>query len=577
MESPTLTDTADVEAAAHFPLRQPGSKLPLGSLLVRDGVIEVHQLEDALAEQEQTGRRLGEVLVERGWISERALAEALAEQHELEFVDLGDREPDPDATSLLPEKFARRYDALPISFVGEDTLLVAVADPTDLLKSDDLRLALGVNVRLAVAAIGDLREAIGRSYRTELEIGDTEVPYEDEQAPDISEDVEELAPAVRLVNSLISRALEEGASDIHFEPQAEEVVVRIRVDGVTRRLAFIPKGMQAAVASRLKVMGGLDIAERRAPQDGRVSIRVAGEPTDLRVAVLPTTFGEQIVLRILQRASGGLGLSDLGMSDDAEAAFVRAIRQPHGIVLVCGPTGSGKTTTLYAALDVLNSEDRVITTIEDPVEYRIPGVVQIEVNARSGLTFPRGLRTILRSDPDVLLVGEIRDEETAAIATQAAMTGHLVLTTLHAHNASSAVARMKQMGVDPQLLASSVNAIVAQRLARRLCLECREAYEPSPAELAELGADKGVTPAELYRAAGCVRCGGTGYRGRIALYEVLAVQGNFRGLIEGAAHEFFAAAVEHGMETLGQAGNRLCLDGITSLDEIRRITGDRIR
>jgi type IV pilus assembly protein PilB len=563
-----------MEATAPFPLRQPGSKLLLGSLLVRDGLVEMEQVEEALADQEKTERRLGEILVERGWISERSLARALAEQHSLEFVDLSDREPDDEAVALLPEKFARRYDALPIWFVDHDTVVVAVADPTNLLTSDDLRLALGVNVQLVVAAIGDLREAIGRSYRTELEIAEHEQPDPDDQAPEIG-DAADLAPSVRLVNSLISRALEERASDIHFEPQANELVVRIRVDGVARRLASVPKRMQASVVSRLKVMGGLDIAERRAPQDGRVSIRVGGEPTDLRVAVLPTTFGEQIVLRILQRASGGLAPSDLGMTDDAQEAFLRAIRQPHGIVLVCGPTGSGKTTTLYAALDLLNSEDRVITTIEDPVEYRVPGVVQIEVNPRSGLTFPRGLRTILRSDPDVLLVGEIRDEETAAIATQAAMTGHLVLTTLHAHTASSAVGRMKQMGVDPQLLAGSLNAIVAQRLARRLCLDCRESYEPSADELDELDAEHGLVE-QLYRAAGCVRCGGTGYRGRIALFEVLAVEGPFRRLIDGSTQEFFAAAVERGMRTLGQAGRRLCIDGVSSLDEIRRVTGDRV-
>ncbi len=561
-----------MEAAARFPLRQPGSKLLLGSLLVRDGLVEMEQVEDALAEHEKTERRLGEILVERGLISERALAQALAEQHSLEFVELGNREPDEDAKSLLPEKFARRYDALPVGLDGEDTVVVAVADPTNLLTSDDLRLALGVNVRLVVAAIGDLREAIGRSYRTELEIAEPELPHQDDQAPEISEG-HELAPAVRLVNSLISRALEERASDIHFEPQANELVVRVRVDGVTRRLAAVPKRMQPAVVSRLKVMGGLDIAERRTPQDGRVSIRVSGEPIDLRVAVLPTTFGEQVVLRILQRASGGLAPADLGMAEDAQETFVKAIRQPHGIVLVCGPTGSGKTTTLYAALDLLNNEERVITTIEDPVEYRIPGVVQIEVNPRSGLTFPRGLRTILRSDPDVLLVGEIRDEETAAIATQAAMTGHLVLTTLHAHNVSSAIARMKQMGVDPELLAGSLNAIVAQRLARRLCIECREPYEPTEDEVAELGA----SVEQLYRAAGCARCGGTGYRGRIALYEVVAIEGTFRRLIEGSTQEIFAAAVEHGMRTLGQAGSRLCLEGVTSLDEIRRVTGDRVR
>jgi type IV pilus assembly protein PilB len=566
-----------MEAAARFSLRQPGSKLLLGSLLVRDGLVEMQQVEDALAEQEKTERRLGEILIQRGLITDRALAQALAEQHALEYLDLTEHAPDPEATSLLPQKFARRYDALPVSFVDDDTLLVAVADPSNLLTTDDLRLGLGMNVRLAVAALGDLREAIGRSYRTELEIVHPEPAEHHDDGPDISDDLDDLAPAVRLVNSLLSRALEEGASDIHFEPQAKELIVRIRVDGVTRRLASIPKGMQRAVVSRLKVLGGLDIAERRAPQDGRVSVRVAGEVTDLRIAVLPTTFGEQVVLRILERASGGLALSDLGMSAEAQAEFLRAVRQPHGIVLVCGPTGSGKTTTLYAALDLLNSDDRVITTIEDPVEYRIPGVAQIEVNPRSGLTFPRGLRTILRSDPDVLLVGEIRDEETAVIAIQAAMTGHLVLTTLHAHSASGAIARMKQMGVDPQLLAGTLNGIVAQRLARRLCLDCREPYEPSVADLAELGADDAERSAVLYRAGGCTRCADTGYRGRIAVYEVVTVQSTFRGLIESSSGEFFAAAVEHGMRTLGEAARQLCLEGVSSLDEVRRVIGDRIR
>jgi type IV pilus assembly protein PilB len=562
-----------MEAAARFSLRHPGSKLLLGSLLVRDGLVEMEQVEDALAEHEKTDRRLGEILVERGLVSDRALAQALAEQHRLEYVDLGDREPDPEATSLLPQKFARRYDALPLSFV-EGALLVAVADPTNLLAADDLRLALGMNVRLCVAALGDLRVAIGRAYRTELEIVEVEPEVHGDEHPDIRDDVDDLAPAVRLVNSLLSRALEEGASDIHFEPQSTELIVRIRVDGVTRRLASIPTGMRRAVVSRLKVMGGLDIAERRVPQDGRVSVRVAGEATDLRIAVLPTTFGEQVVLRMRERAAGGLSLGELGMSEEAQSAFLRAVRQPHGVVLVCGPTGTGKTTTLYAALDLLNSEDRVIMTIEDPVEYRIPGVGQVEVKPRTGLTFPRGLRTILRSDPDVLLVGEIRDEETAVIAIQAAMTGHLVLTTLHAHTASSAIGRMKQLGVDSHLLANSLNGIVAQRLARRLCLDCREAYEPSESEVADLGGER---PAELYRAAGCARCGGTGYRGRIALYEVVTVESAFRGLIESSRGEFFAAAVEHGMQTLGQAAKQLCLDGVSSLDEIRRVIGDRIR
>jgi type II secretory ATPase GspE/PulE/Tfp pilus assembly ATPase PilB-like protein len=323
-------------------------------------------------------------------------------------------------------------------------------------------------------------------------------------------------------------------------------------------------------------MGELDIAERRAPQDGRVSVRFGSQPVDLRLAVLPTAHGEQVVLRIMNRANGKLGLSELGMSPTAEATFSRAIRQPYGAVITCGPTGSGKTTTLYAALDVLNDDLRVLTTIEDPIEYQTPGVAQIEVNPKSGLTFASGLRTILRSDPDVLLVGEIRDEETARIAIQAAMTGHLVLTTLHTHNAASSIARLEDMGVEPSLLAGAVNCIVAQRLARRLCLHCREAYRPDEHELAELGIPAG-NELWLYRAVGCGNCAGTGYSGRVALYEVMEIKGKVRRLIgSGSTEEIFAAAVEQGMTTLREDGIRLCVEGISSLDEVRRVIGDRL-
>jgi type IV pilus assembly protein PilB len=556
------------------------SRQHLGVLLMRDGLLTADQLEAALVEKDETGERLGEIVVKRGWVSSSALAQALAEQHGLEFLDLARTDIEQHATNLLPEKFARRYQALPVKFVGEDVVLVAVADPTNVLTSDDLRLALGLNVRLAVVESTDLEETISRLYRAHMTV--EEIPEDAEElAEDLSiEDVREgaptSAPAIKLVNSVISRAIDDGASDVHFEPQARGLVVRARVDGVMRRLTDIPKSMQPAVTSRLKIMGELDIAERRAPQDGRVSIRFGGQPMDLRIAVHPTTYGEQVVLRILHRSVGRLGLAELGMSPEAEEAFARSIRQPYGAILACGPTGSGKTTTLYAALDLLNDEGRVLTTIEDPVEYQIPGVNQIEVQTKSGLTFGRGLRTILRSDPDVLLVGEIRDEETARIAIQAAMTGHLVLTTLHTHNAASSIARLRDMGVEPSLLATSLNCIVAQRLARRLCLDCRESYIASGEERAELGIEHTPGDVTLYRAPGCVRCAGTGYRGRVALYEVMPVAGKIRRLIEGSTDEIFAAAIEQGMKTLRQDGLRLCLDGTSSLEEIRRVTGDRL-
>jgi type IV pilus assembly protein PilB len=558
---------------------RPDRRFRLGDMLVRDGLLTPEQLREALADKaENKHKRIGEIVVERGWVSSRDLAGALAEQHGLELVELAQSPIDEAAADLLPERLARRYRAVPVRFLAEDSVLVAVADPTDVVASDDLKLALGLNLRLAVAEADDLERTLTRIYRTEVELeGASDIGVEpelEEVEEDIKESAATSAPAIKLVNSVLSRAIEDDASDIHFEPEAKELVVRARIDGVTRRLTTIPKAMQAAVISRLKIMGELDIAERRLPQDGRVSIRFAGHPMDLRIAVLPTTYGEKVILRIIGRLTHKLGLADLGMSAEAEEAFVRAIRQPFGAVLTCGPTGSGKTTTLYAALELLNEEGRVLTTIEDPVEQQLAGVAQLEVSTKAGLTFARGLRTMLRSDPDVLLVGEIRDEETARIAVQAAMTGHLVLSTLHTYNAASSIARLKDMGVEANLLATSVNCIVAQRLARRLCRECREAYVPEGEDLAELGPDAGEQ-ATLYRPRGCVHCSETGYRGRVALYEVLPIRGKVRRLLGGSTEEILAAALEQGMKTLHDDGVRQCLAGVTSLDEVRRVTGDR--
>ncbi|HZQ81529.1 MAG TPA: GspE/PulE family protein [Gaiellaceae bacterium] len=549
---------------------------PLGTLLLDDGVITTRQLEEALAEAEQSGERLGEVLVRTGVLTRRMLAIALADQAGLEFVELGSVEADPAVAGLISERLARRAQVLPLRLADDSTVVVAVADPTDVLASDDLRLSLGLQLELVVAERDELSIMIERTYShttgPRLEILELE-PGAEADVEDL-EDASTSAPAIQLVHSILSSAIEDGASDIHFEPQAEEAVVRARIDGVMRKIAVVPRSLQAAVTSRLKVMGELDIAEKRVPQDGRVTVRYRGAPLDMRIAIMPTTYGEQVVLRVLQRRAGSFGLEDLGMSAENSATFERAIKQPYGAVIACGPTGSGKTTTLYAALGVLNQPDRVLMTIEDPVEYQMPDVAQIEVNVRAGLSFARGLRTILRSDPDVLLVGEIRDDETAHIAIQAAMTGHLVLTTLHTHNAASSIERLKDMGVEPSLLASTVNCIVAQRLARRLCLECREEYEPGYEELSQFGLEPDGR--SLFRSRGCPHCAGTGYRGRVALYEVMPVHGQIRRLINSSTDEIFAAAVDEGMTTLRHDGLRLVYEGISTLDEIRRVTGDRI-
>jgi len=550
----------------------------LGAILVDRGLLTADQLRSGFEEQAISGRRLGEIVVDEGWVSPLDLALALAEQHNLPFVDLIPDDVDFDLAALLPEHLARRYNAIPVRDAGEFSVLVAIADPSDLQAIDELRLALKRKIELAVADVRDIEAVIRSVYRADLEIDELEPSLFE-----VAEEREEIwnsatsVPAVKYVNNALAQCIDEGASDIHFEPHEDRLVVRARIDGMMREIMTIPPRLQPGVISRLKIMGSLDIAERRAPQDGRLFVKVAGKPVDLRIAVLPTTHGEQVVIRVLHRASQGLALADLGMSPEGEAQFVRAIRQPYGAVIACGPTGSGKTTTLYTALEQLNDPNRVLVTIEDPVEYQIPGVAQIEVRPKSGLTFSRGLRTILRSDPDVLLVGEIRDEETARIAIQAAMTGHLVLTSLHTHNAASSLERLKDMGVEPSLLAAAVNCIVAQRLARRLCGECRTQYVPNDDDLEELGSP-GDPDLQLYEAApgGCARCSRTGYRGRVALYEIMPVQGRLRGLVRCSTDEIFAAAVQEGMRTMKQDGLRLALAGVTSLTEIRRVTGDRL-
>ena len=549
----------------------------LGGFLMRKGQLTAEGLEQALAEQERCRLPLGQVLIGLGLITTRHLAEALADQHGLEFIDLGETTLDAQAVALLPESLAQRYQALPVR-IENGTAVVAVADPTNVMAHDDLRLALGTDTRFVVADGDQIEGAISRAYNARVGAVETfsSAAWKANEDEDDQIVIDDQAPAIKFVNDMISKALGHRASDIHFVPQADRLVVKVRIDGVTRELSEAPTSLQAAVLARIKVMGGLDIAQRRMPQDGRIGIKVGGQPMDLRVAVLPTTFGEQAVLRILQGGvKGALTIPELGMDPATEAIVRKAIARPYGAIITVGPTGSGKTTTLYAALDVLNEPENVLVTIEDPVEYQMPGVGQIEIDPSAGLTFARGLRTILRSDPDVILVGEIRDEETARIAMQAATTGHLVLSTLHAQSASSSIVRLKDMGVDPGLLAPSLNCIIAQRLARRLCLECREAYEPGEEARRHLGEEYRDVH-RLYRAKGCEACLQTGYDGRVALYEAMSVEGNIRRLIDASTEEIFAAAVEQGMSTLRESGLRLSVTGVTSLEEARRVTGDRL-
>lgn len=559
-----------------------GGRKRLGAILVEKGLITEEQLTEALLAKKDSTERLGQIVVRLGMVGEADLGRALAAQHGLEYVNLSAVAPNPTTVRLLPERYASQHKALPVRFLQGGAILVAVADPGDVVALDVIKLATGSAVQLAVATASDIDAAIARVHGESDDgvEGDANDEHGGIGKPELS-DVRESAdsaPAVELVNRVLKRAIEEHASDIHFEPQEESLVIRARIDGVARRIDTAPAHLMQAVSARLKIMGDLDIAERRAPQDGRTTISFGGSPIDLRIAVLPTSHGEQVVIRILYRSTGVRELSDLGMSKELATSFERALRQPYGAVLVCGPTGSGKTTTLYAGLAMLNSEDDVLMTIEDPVEYQVEGIMQIDVNARAGLTFATGLRTILRSDPDVLLVGEIRDGETAEIAVQAAMTGHLVLSTIHANTAIRSVARLRNMGVEAELIANTVNAIVAQRLARILCDNCKEACEMRTMRFEyDDGPDIDIPSATVYKPVGCTQCSGLGYSGRVAFYEILDLSGELRQFIDGSTQQLEKEALERGHKTLAHDGIRLVFEGRTSLEEIARITGGRVQ
>src|SRR6266496_3052978 len=463
----------------------------LGEILVEEGLITSEQLEVALVEQSRTDQLLGRILIDLKMVKESDLMAALAKQIGFRFVDLSDYQLDPSAAMLIPEQVARRYRALPIGFEDE-RLLVAMADPANLFALDDIRTITGMEVEPVVATAADIESAI-RKYGAFDESVESMASAASEQADEEISSLERAAtaveegPIVKMVNMLIAQAIADRASDIHVEPMERDLRIRYRVDGVLHEVMRSPKNIQAGLISRLKVMAEINIAERRVPQDGRIGLSVGGKAVDLRVATLPTVYGEKVVIRILDKSSVLLKLEDLGFLDASFEQYREAFSRPYGAILVTGPTGSGKSTTLYATLNILNHPDRNIITVEDPVEYRLPGINQMQINSRAGLTFASALRSILRADPDIVLVGEVRDRETALIAIEAALTGHLVLTTLHTNDAPSALPRLIEMGVEPYLVASAIDCVVAQRLTRKLCTKCREAYAPTPAELAEAG------------------------------------------------------------------------------------------
>jgi type IV pilus assembly protein PilB len=551
----------------------------LADVLLEEGLITADQLDQATAEQERLGRTLGRVLIDLGMVKETDLVAALARQVGLEYVDLTDQHIDPAAASLVSEQVARRYRAMPIRF-EDGRLIVAMSDPSNVFALDDIRTITGMDVKPVVATAGDIEAAIRRYGQFEQSVEDISAEASS-QADEGLKDLDEVeaavedAPIVRLVNLLITQAVADRASDIHIEPAERDIRIRYRIDGVLHEVMRSPKNIQAGLISRLKVMADINIAERRVPQDGRIGLVVGGKAVDLRVATLPTVYGEKVVIRILDKSSVLLRLEDLGFADASFQQFEKAFRKPYGTILVTGPTGSGKSTTLYATLNIINGVDRNIITIEDPVEYRLSGVNQIQVNSKAGLTFASALRSILRADPDVILVGEIRDRETALIAMEAALTGHLVLSTLHTNDASAAVTRLVEMEVAPYIVASSLDCVVAQRLARRLCEHCKEAYQPSEAELKYAGFQEGDINKikELFRPAGCSRCGKTGYRGRLGLYEIMPISEEIEMLTaeRKSSEDIKKVAIEQGMVTLRDDGLEKVRAGMTSLEEIFRV------
>ena len=550
----------------------------LGEMLIAKGLITEAQLEEALRDQAETGDRLGNILVQRGDIDEVGLVRVLAEHFGLGFIDLEERAIDPSAVQLVKEAFARYHQLLPVGWDG-DRLIVAMVNPTNVFSLDDLRSVTKNEIAALMAEPKQLMRAIDRVWGA-ADTDEAILRIEEEHTEDAADIVAnasqaEDAPVIQFVNQLITRAVNERASDIHLDPLEREMQVRFRIDGVLHEVMTVPRAAQASVVSRVKIMADINIAERRLPQDGRIALSVNNRAVSLRVATLPTAYGEAIVIRVLEESDGMRNLAELGMSAASLKVFEHAIRRPWGAIVVTGPTGSGKSTTMYAALQELNDPSRNIITVEDPIEYRLPGVKQIQVNRKAGLTFASALRSILRADPDIVMIGEMRDVETAKIAAEAALTGHLVITSLHTNDAASTPVRLLDMGIEPFMVTSSLSAIVAQRLCRRLCERCKEPFDPGSDEALEdvlpewVFNDKGNT---FFKAVGCNVCSKTGYRGRMGIHEVMEMTDEIDHLIvsKGIPRDIQHMAVEQGMHTMREDALRKAAAGETTIDEVLR-------
>jgi type IV pilus assembly protein PilB len=550
----------------------------LGQILVERGLISTEQLLEAEETQRTTGKSLGQVLVGSRAVTEKDLVAALATQIGMSFVDIEDTEVDARAATLLPESLMRRHGVLPIGF-EDGRLILAMSNPADVVAMDDVRTITKMELKPVVAIKDTILSAIGKyaAMSEDIESMAGDLAGSDDELGDLSDlkAVTEEAPIVKFVNLLITQAVADGASDIHIEPGEKDLRVRYRIDGVLHEVMRSPRSIQSGVISRLKIMAEVDIAERRIPQDGRISLTVSGKQIDLRFSTLPTVYGEKVVMRVLDKTSVLLSLDDLGFLDHNLARFEEAYRKPYGMILVTGPTGSGKSTTLYATLNVVNQPGVNIITTEDPVEYRLPGISQVQVNNKVGLSFASALRSILRQDPDIVLVGEMRDRETAHIGIEAALTGHLVLSTLHTNDAPSAVTRLTEMGIEPFLVGSAVDCVLAQRLARRVCSRCVEMVRPEAELLKAAGFDDDIVAErpEVPQANGCTACSNTGYRGRLAIHEVMTVTEEIERLAVARAstEEITRVATEQGMRLLREDGLAKVLLGRTTIEEIGRV------
>jgi type IV pilus assembly protein PilB len=555
----------------------------LDELLLARGLITEEQLTEARYQASERGRSVGRVVIELGFVTEGSLVAILADQLGLEYIDLNEAQIDATAVAMVPEATARRHSCIPVGFDEQDRLIVAMADPANVVAVDDIRALTKRDVKAIVSTKADVLTAITRHYRIDrtAETLAEEAAAEKEAETKSLESViasagGEDAPIIKLVNLLITQAINDRASDIHIEPDEKTLRVRFRIDGVLHEVMSPPKSVQSGITSRLKIMAEINIAERRIPQDGRISLVVQGKAVDIRVATLPTVHGEKIVMRLLDKSSVLLQLQDLGFLPENFTRFEESYMKPYGMILVTGPTGSGKSTTLYATLNIKNSPEVNIITVEDPVEYQLPGVNQVQTNNKAGLTFASALRSILRSDPDIVLIGEIRDRETAQISIEAALTGHLVLSTLHTNDAPSALTRLVEMGIEPFLVASSLDCVLAQRLARKLCERCKEPYVPTPEELvaARFPFDPKEEIPKIFRPVGCGSCGKTGYKGRMAIHEVMTVTEDIERMLteqHSSSEDIARYAHGEGMLSLRTDGMEKVRMGLTSIEEILRV------